>query len=369
LSARIQGRIFGPGLDGAGEVASARWVGKRFVVDLAGQSLETLDVAVKATGFNAAMLEVSWSAQDGRFAFLIDDPAARAVYTACAPPAVTGGAQEGARAAVRVERRFRLGWALLAALALMPLLFIGWLAVNADTAAGWVVDQIPVAQEAQLGELVLAQTKLQMTLSDSGLAVDAVRQIGEQLTGDTVHQYRWFVADGPALNAFAAPGGVVVVFSGLIRAVDTPEELAGVLAHEVAHAELRHGLRAMVKKLGLQALITVVLGDMSGGMLGEAAAGLTELKFSRDAEREADRNGMQRLLAAGIDPAGMVRFFEKLDQQDKLTPPAFLSTHPDSGERATRLGAEIAALGEIKTRPLAIDWPAVKASMPVENMK
>lgn len=361
--AEIRGRVFGPGFDAAGEPARARWVGARLSVAAGERVVDAAAVEVRATGFNATHLEVAWQEGGERFALLIDEAASRAAFQAGAPAAVARGAAAGARHGRRVERRFRLGWGVIGLIAALPLLALVWAAVNADAAAGWVVDRIPVAQEARLGDLVLAQTRAQMTLRDSGPAVDAVKAIGEKLTAGTAHRYRWFVAEAKDLNAFAAPGGVVVVFSGLIQAAETPEEVAGVLAHEVAHAELRHGVRAMVKNLGLQAALAIVVGD-AGGVLGDAAAKLTELKFSRDAEREADADGLRRLRAAGIDPAGMVRFFEKLDAQAKLAPPAFLSTHPDSGDRAAALAAMLKASPPRAATPLAIDWPAVQRSLP-----
>jgi predicted Zn-dependent protease len=201
-----------------------------------------------------------------------------------------------------------------------------------------------------------------MKLSEEGPAVAAIRAIGEPLTAGSPHRYRWLVADSPAVNAFAAPGGIVVVNAGLIRAAGSPEEVAGVLAHEIAHAELRHGLRAMVKGAGLRLLAALALGDYSGTVLAEGAKQLTELGFSREAEREADRDGLRRLVAARIDPAGMVRFFEKLAQEESLAPPELLSTHPATEERLAGLRREAAALrGE--WRPLAVDLAAARAAL------
>jgi predicted Zn-dependent protease len=131
------------------------------------------------------------------------------------------------------------------------------------------------------------------------------------------------------------------------------------MAHEVAHAELRHGLRAMVKGLGLRALLSVALGDLAGSGLEHAVADLTELEFSREAEREADAHGLKRMLAARIDPQGMVRFFERLAKEDERGLPAFLSTHPATGERLEFLRREVSA-AKADATPLGLDWAAVK---------
>lgn len=280
-----------------------------------------------------------------------------------APATLIAGRKAASHLARRLDRRFRLALAALALALLVPLLGLSWVLARSDAIAGWVVGRIPPAQEVALGELVLTQTRAGMRLHEDGIAVDAVRGIGELLVGESAYRYRWFVAEGDELNAFAAPGGVVVVYAGLLRTAETPEELAGVLAHEIAHAELRHGLRALVKNLGVRALAAAVLGDIGGGLLADAAAQLGQLKFSRDAEREADVEGLRRLLRAEVDPQGMVRFFARLATKPTDSPPALLSTHPDSEERRQSLAAEIARQPQRGWRELPVDWVAVRAAL------
>jgi predicted Zn-dependent protease len=361
------GRLFGPDLPGTGVEASARWDNDGgLVLTHAGRELRAADPGIAAAGFNAAGLRLSWGAENGEHVFFVETEEARATCLASAP--VQHAARLAAAAGLRgrVERRFRLGWAallLLLLLLLLPVLALGAFFLAQDDLADWVVRRIPYEQEARLGDLALAQTRLQLPLAESGPAVEAIRAIGEPLTAGSPHRYRWFVADRPELNAFAAPGGVVVVHAGLIRSADSAEEIAGVLAHEIAHVELRHSLKTMVKGMGLRALVALALGDFSGTAVAEAAKNLTELGFSRDAEREADRDGIRRLVAASVDPGGMVRFFEKLAREQSMAPPAILSTHPASEERLTELRREVAALtGE--WRPLAIDLAAAKTALP-----
>ena len=358
------GRLFGPDLPGAGGEATAHWSNDGgLVLSHAGYELTVADLSIDAAGFNAAGLRLSWCAENGEHVFFVETEEARAACLAGAP------AQHAARLAAaagtrgRLERSFRLGWAALLLLLLLPVAALGAFFLAQDDLADWVVRRIPYEQEARLGDLALAQTRLQMQLAESGPAVEAIRAIGEPLTAGSPHRYRWFVADRPELNAFAAPGGVVVVHAGLLRSADSAEEIAGVLAHEIAHAELRHSLKTMVKGMGLRALVAVALGDFSGTALAEAAKNLTELSFSRDAEREADHDGLRRLVAARIDPGGMVRFFEKLAQEQSLAPPALLSTHPATEERLAELRREVAALTG-SWRPLAVDMAAAKAALP-----
>ncbi|HCX80773.1 MAG: hypothetical protein A3E00_15875 [Curvibacter sp. RIFCSPHIGHO2_12_FULL_63_18] len=368
-SSTFGGRLFAPGLDGVGVPATGQWRQGRLVVWVQDGAtgpewLAPEHPTLSAGGFNAAQLSVAWPVDGGQVQFFVDAGAARSAFAAGMPTSLATPHGAAQRAARGVARRFQLWWAVLAAVALLPVLALALLVLRGGDVVDWAVRQIPHAQEARLGDLVLAQTRAQMRVIDSGPAVDAVKHMGERLTPGTLHRYRWLVVDKNEMNAFAAPGGVVVVYSGLLKGTDTPEEAAGVIAHEVAHAELRHGLQGMVKSMGLRAGAAVLLGDWSGAVLSDATTGLLEMKFSREAETEADAEGLRRMVAAKINPAGMVRFMDKLAAQSQgATPPALLSTHPASSERAAQLRA-LAAQHPGPWEPLALDWAKVKASLP-----
>ncbi|MBI3026343.1 MAG: M48 family metallopeptidase, partial [Candidatus Tectomicrobia bacterium] len=145
----------------------------------------------------------------------------------------------------------------------------------------------------------------------------------------------------PTVNALAAPGGFIVVFRGLLERTRTAEELAGVLAHEVEHVLQRHATKALVQHVSTGLLFTAVTGDVSGVMAYglESARVLGALRYSRAAEEEADAEGLQLLLAARVDPAGMIAFFEGMESQRAAAPAVlkYLSTHPATGDRLARL--------------------------------
>lgn len=365
--ASFNGRLFGPELPGSGCAASGTWTssGELHLIVLGEERREFVSgmITIDAGGFNAAGIRVSWEDERGRFALFVDSEADRRVFAASAPPAYAGQLSRAAATQVRVDRRFRLGWGALGITLALPLLLLALFLLKSDSVADWVVRRIPVEQEAKLGNMVLAQTRLQMKIRESGPDVELITKIGKRLVVGSPHSYRWFVADRPEVNAFAAPGGVVVVFSGLINSASSPEEIAGVLAHEVAHAELRHSLRGIVKSLGLRALVSLIVGDVSAGTFSGAATRLTELRFSRDMENEADKDGLKRLVAANIDPNGMILFFEKLSKkQDSPLPLDFISTHPAPAERLENLRREVAGLKGNWVR-LDFDLEAVKKTL------
>jgi predicted Zn-dependent protease len=179
------------------------------------------------------------------------------------------------------------------------------------------------------------------------------------------YKFHVVVLDRPIFNAFAAPGGYVVILQPLLKATKTPEELAGVLAHEMQHIIQRHAMKTLVRDLSMGFMVGAILGDVSGiGAFGvQAARTLTTLNYSRDTEEQADRTGMQLLKAAHIDSAGMVSFFTTLKTKEGgIVPPAYLSTHPDTAARIAALKTLVATQGTLKLEPLLphIKWDDVK---------
>jgi predicted Zn-dependent protease len=153
------------------------------------------------------------------------------------------------------------------------------------------------------------------------------------------------VIDSQDVNAFALPGGFLYVNRGLLEAAENEAEVAGVLSHEIAHVTARHGIEQASKgELLNYASIPLIFFGGLGGYLVRQVAGLavplTFLKFSRGAEKEADRLGAQYMWSAGYDPTALITFFEKLQAQDKRKPGTLakvFSTHPLTGDRITEV--------------------------------
>jgi beta-barrel assembly-enhancing protease len=156
-------------------------------------------------------------------------------------------------------------------------------------------------------------------------------------SGKVAHakDFNWkvqIIKDDKTLNAFAVPGGHLYVYTGLIKYLDSEDQLAGVMGHEIAHAAQRHSTQQMTKLYGLDALRQLVLGNKDPGLVEQLALGLASLKFSRKHESEADDFSVQYLCASNLNAAGAAGFFKKIKDKSG-TPPEFLSTHPDPGNR------------------------------------
>ncbi len=200
---------------------------------------------------------------------------------------------------------------------------------------------VPVSFEERLGEAVVATlAPEEMTCHDSRV-VQVTQKILATLQPalrDSPYQLRVRVSDDPAVNAFAAPAGYIVICRGLLEKCRSPEEFAGVLAHEIQHVVQRHSTKALCRQMALWVLIGLVLGDAQGTMTA-IAGGITNLSYQRQDEEAADRDGMMLLQQAGIDPQGMVRLLRTLEKEAGSLPRAarYLSSHPLPKERVAAL--------------------------------
>lgn len=155
-------------------------------------------------------------------------------------------------------------------------------------------------------------------------------------TGKVTYQdeFAWrirIIKDDDVLNAFCTPGGYIYVYTGIIKFLDNEAELAGVMGHEMAHADLRHSTRQMTKIYGIQFMLNAALGDSSA--VAQITTGLIALKFSRNHETEADRMSVEYLCGTEYPADGGAGFFEKIENMGGGSPPEFLSTHPSPENR------------------------------------
>ena len=244
----------------------------------------------------------------------------------------------------------------------------------------FAITLISVNDEITIGKQADAQVRQKMAVFRDARTTTYIRGIGQRLVkaaSGPRYPYSFSVADYREINAFALPGGPVWLHRGVIHAASTEAQVAGVLAHEIAHIAERHAADQLTKvtmaNWGL-GVLGALLGNGGGAGGAQAAAALLAngvfLKFSRDDEREADRVGLQILRQAGWDARGMVEFFEVIRREANRDPAAvevFFSTHPSPQDRIARLQADVrrmpggtrdtAAFRTVKARLLKMPAP------------
>jgi len=265
------------------------------------------------------------------------------------------------------RRRRRIALTALAALAVVGITTALYL-WGIPGMASVVAPHVPPSWEERLGRSVSEHLAPEARRCIETTRAQAIQDIADALLStvrDSPYTFRIMVANNPSVNALAAPGGYVVVFRGLLEQTQTAEELAGVLAHEFQHILFRHTTRALLRHASTGLLLAAITGDMTGPMAYglESARILGELRYSRQDEDEADRAGFRMLVDAGVDPAGMIAFFETLatKQPKTLTLPPYLSTHPTTEGRIERLRSLDSRTQPATTRLLpGADWRDVR---------
>jgi beta-barrel assembly-enhancing protease len=354
--------LHGPDLPAAGVATRLQFRGEHLRVTRADGSLEdvmTQELTVGITGFNEDTLQLSWEKDGFTHAVTVTDPAAQGALLETAPAGFADQLRRGHSTVHYHRRKWNVLIGAVAALAL--LMVIGWW--QSERITGWIASRVSMETEISIGERALAQLEMEHELTQDGLAAKTVADIGARLTRGSMYQYRWYVSDDKEVNAYALPGGIVVVNQGMIEAAGSAEELAGVLAHEVQHVEHRHTLQQLISSAGWAAVLAVALGDVSA-ITTIVLHQLGNLRNSRKLEAQADTEGMKALARAGIPLEGMAKLFGRLQQDQERKGgegPALLSSHPATDERIANLERLARAL-KCACQPLQYDWPAVQAA-------
>jgi predicted Zn-dependent protease len=218
---------------------------------------------------------------------------------------------------------------------------------------------VPPAWEVALGKTAAKSILSQKKICSHPEVVRAANEIGMRLVGAlgaVPYSYKIRVLDDAEPNAFALPGGYVFLNRGLVEAAADLDEVAGVLAHELAHVQLRHGLSNIVRQAGIFIGLSVLIGDLGAveQILLSNAASLLEMSFSREQETQADAEAVALMHRAKLNPLGLPRFLLTLSAKEGIAGalPSFLSTHPNSKQRSEDLNALAQALGPVQHRPL-----------------
>ncbi len=201
----------------------------------------------------------------------------------------------------------------------------------------------PVESDVRLG-LQVSQSidsQYESILLDSSRNVDLYRYLysirdsilkNNQLKHANDFAWRIRIIDDSTLNAFCTPGGYIYFYTGILRFLESEDELAGVMGHEMAHAELRHSTDALTRQYGIQ-ILTAIMVDSQYNDLANIASGLTQLKYGRNDESESDEFSVRWLYNTSYNAIGAAGFFKKINALGGSGTPEFLSTHPDPGKR------------------------------------
>lgn len=250
-------------------------------------------------------------------------------------------------------------------------LMVALLAVASGRVAA--LQLISVSDEIQLGRDTQVEVRRSVPEVSDPVVRAYVTEVGARLVqhaGGAAYPYSFSTADAREVNAFALPGGPIWIHRGILEIADDEAQVAGVLAHEIAHVAGRHTAKQVSRSVWASGALAVLatLGD-DGGWRGAAlalgssiAAGAALLTYSRRDERAADREGVRILRAAGYDPRGLLEFMQRLDGDLQSTPGAmaqFFATHPAPRDRVRHLEREVAGgtgdrlgarLGEMQRR-------------------
>lgn len=232
---------------------------------------------------------------------------------------------------------------------------------NIDKLTAIAAREVPPEWEKNLGESAFAQYQISHDVLETDEATEYLKELTlpllEAIESER-YTYTIVIASDSTMNAFALPGGYIVINSGLIMAADDANEILGVLAHEISHVSEQHGVRNVIGTAGTFALVQALVGDVSGlfAIIANAAPMLINQSYSRGFETEADEKGLLLLDKANINPQGMVTFFEKIKAQEQAqlakiededardlveSSAGFLSSHPATDVRIKGLQKRI----------------------------
>jgi beta-barrel assembly-enhancing protease len=269
-----------------------------------------------------------------------------------------------ARLLESAKHKHWLGWGSIALVAFIVIALPTLIVLRMDFFSEKIAKQIPVEWEEKISEASMAQYQLGKTLMKKEETDKLLNPLVQPLItslDNSRYQYQLMIVNEGSLNAFALPGGKVVIHSALILRAKSAEELLGVLAHEIIHVEQQHGVRNLIGASGVYMIASAIFGDVSGllAVLTSTAPLLLNQSYSRGFETEADVKGFELLLKANINPSGLASFFQTMLEEEKKQLEkiedeknreivkkalSFLSTHPTSEARIKKLQGMLSGL-------------------------
>lgn len=236
----------------------------------------------------------------------------------------------------------------------IPLVFILMSTLSSCQLTDWILPYVSLQVDQQLGAASQAGYEQSQSILSPEKYAEAYAYVNHirgtiLASGQLQHaqDFNWdihIIQDTSVVNAICMPGGHIYLYTGMIQFLDSEDELAGVLGHEMAHADLRHGTSQVIENSGLQLIIGFIFGFDAGGIV-QIGQNLLQLKFSRDDEKQADQYAVRYLYHTPYDARGIKHFFEKMQSQSSTHIPEFLSTHPIDEHRSKAIEKTFQYLG------------------------
>ena len=251
------------------------------------------------------------------------------------------------------------------------ILFLGtWFGLsNVDWESFFKLQQITDNTETKRGDIFWETFKQTEKENKNVFVVHAVDSIIKQICA-TNHidkeKIKVHILDKDEINAFALPNGHLVIYSGLILKADNQDELTGVVCHEIAHIEQNHVMKKLIKEIGLSVLISISTGGSGTEVIKETVKMLSSSSFDRALEKEADLKAVEYLVNANVNPEPFANFLYKLsaNEQESMKYLTWISTHPDSKERAEYIIEQIKGAKKVCKPILANDtWDKMKEEL------
>jgi len=240
-----------------------------------------------------------------------------------------------------------------------------------NDASKHLLSWVPIEADVELGEVILRSSNFNIPMYQGPNTKEAIETILQRLVPHAANidfDYRVEIVKNDSINAFALPGGTIHINRGIIEEVEDPAELVGVIAHEISHVSLRHGVRMLVKELGIEMVLDLWAGSPGGRriFLLQIAGRLQSKGYSRHLEREADLEAVRMLQEAKFSTSGLVAFLERLEAKRMKQSPiiesltGWDSTHPELKARIALIEEAAANPPHLTIVPLKIDLKAVR---------
>ena len=244
--------------------------------------VEFSELIISAGGLDHNQLVAAWAGPAGQRTLYLKNPELIRAFRHAAPAHLSQPLEQAAEQVRQVRHRHRVVWGLVSGAVLAVVLGL-WF--GSDLLVQLAVNRIPVEWEQKLGESAYRDFLSGQDAMKEGLAVTAVKEMTQRLASqvpNNPYRFEVTVVKSEVVNAFALPGGYIVVFTGLMKKADSPDEVAGVLAHELNHVLRRHGLERIIKQLGFVAVVSIVLGNPPGlgGVMKQLGIELMTLRIS-----------------------------------------------------------------------------------------